>query len=287
APADRIKGFNEQEEFVTVDIEGENIKLEPGENLEAIASGYYDRAKESEDKIERAKEARKETEKQLEELEEEEVEIEQDIEDKSGKRSKKWFEKYRWFYTSEDQLVCIGRDSQTNEMLVKQHMDDGDLYFHADFDGAPSVVLKDGKEAGEESMNQAAKAAVTFSKTWKAGIGADSVYYVDPDQVTKNPESGEYLPKGAFVIRGDREYMRNVKVDAAIGPYKLDGELVPVCGPEEAVREHCDTLIELEPGRTKKSAVAKEINRSLADAGKEVDLDYIIRALPPGKSEVV
>ena len=285
-PADKIKGFNEQEEFVTVAVAGDNIKLEPGKNLEATASEYYDKAKESESKIERVKEAMKETERKLEEIGEEDIEVEDSMKDKTKKRSKKWFEKYRWFHSSEDYLICIGRDATTNETLVKKHMEKNDLYFHADFDGAPSVVVKDGQEAGEATREEAAKAAITFSKTWKAGIGADSAYYVKPEQVTKNPESGEYLSKGGFVIRGDREYMHNVKVDAVMGVYEIDGIDVPICGPESAIEENSPITIKLKPGRRKKSDVAKEINRKFADEGHEVDLDYIVRALPPGKSEV-
>jgi len=285
-PANSIRGFNEQERFVTVDIDGENIKLGPDEDLEATASGYYDKAKESEQKKENAREAMKETERKLEELEEEEIEVEDSMKDKSDKRSKQWFEKYRWFYSSEDYLVCIGRDAQTNETLAKKHMESNDLYFHADFDGAPSVVVKDGQEAGEQTRMEAAKAAVTFSKTWKAGIGADTVYFVLPEQVTKDPESGEYLSKGAFVIRGDREYMHNVKVDAVMGAYEIDGHDVPICGPESAVKKHCKDYVRLKPGNRKKSDVGKEINRKFADKRHDMELDYIIRALPPGKSEV-
>jgi len=281
---EKVKGFNEQERFATAEIEDKNIKLTLGEDLEAIASNYYDKAKESENKIENAKKAKEETEKQLEELNEENIELEEVMEDKTEKREKKWFEKYRWFHSSEGYLVLAGRDSNTNDMLVKKHMENNDLYFHADFDGAPSVVVKEGQEAGEATHKEAAKAAVTFAKTWKAGIGADDVYYVDPEQVTENPESGEYLAKGAFVIRGERNYMRNISVEASIGTYELDEVKVPMCGPENAVKENCGDYISLKPGHTKKSEIAKTIQKRL---DKELDLDYIIRSLPPGKSEII
>jgi predicted ribosome quality control (RQC) complex YloA/Tae2 family protein len=280
---DKVKGFNEQERFVTVEIEDKNIKLELGEDLEAIASNYYDKAKESESKIENAKKAKEKTEKQLEDLNEESIELEEVMEDKTEKREKKWFEKYRWFYSSEGFLVLAGRDSKTNDMLVKKHMEKNDLYFHADFDGAPSVVVKDGQQAGEPTREEAAKAAVTFAKTWKAGIGADDVYYVDPEQVTQNPESGEYLAKGAFVIRGERNYMRNVSVEAAVGTHQIDEHKVPMTGPHKAIGENCENYVKLKPGHTKKSEIAKTIQGKL---DKNLDLDYIIRSLPPGKSEI-
>ncbi|QGA80070.1 ribosome rescue protein RqcH [Candidatus Nanohalobium constans] len=280
---EKVKGFNEQERFVTAEVDGKNIKLTLGEDLEAIASNYYDKAKESESKIENAKKAKEETEKQLEELNAESIELEEVMEDKTEKREKKWFEKYRWFHSSEGYLILAGRDSNTNDMLVKKHMESNDLYFHADFDGAPSVVVKEGQDCGDATREEAAKAAVTFAKTWKAGIGADDVYYVDPEQVTENPESGEYLAKGAFVIRGERTYMRNVSVEASIGVHEIDEVKVPMCGPESAIDENCESYVTLKPGHTKKSEIAKKIQGRL---DKELDLDYIIRALPPGKSDI-
>jgi predicted ribosome quality control (RQC) complex YloA/Tae2 family protein len=284
--AERVNSLNEQNNFISIDIGNKNLKIYLDQDLEATASEFYDKAKESESKIESAEKALEETEKQIAELEKEDIELEEVMEDKSEKREKEWFEKYRWFYSSEGYLVLAGRDSQTNEMLVKKHMENNDLYFHADFDGAPSVVIKDGQDAGEGTLKEAAQTAVTFSKTWKAGIGADDVYYVDPEQVTENPESGEYLSKGAFVIRGDRDYMRNVEVSAAVGVYEIDGHEVPMCGPEEAVEENCEVFVNIRPGHKKKSDIAKEINQRFADEGYDLDLDYIIRVLPPGESEI-
>ena len=280
-----VKGLNEQEEFFSYRVEGENLKIYLFQDLEATASEYYDKAKASENKVENAEKALRRTRDELEALDPGDFEGEQ-APQKKEKRSKKWFEKYRWFYSSEGFLVLAGRDSQTNEMLVKKHMDGNDLYFHADFDAAPSVVVKDGKEAGEATLEEAAKFAVAFSSVWKRGIGSASAYYVDPDQVTKNPESGEYVGKGAFIIRGEREYIRNVAAEAAVGPYEIEGVEVPMSGPRSALEQQCPSYIEIRPGREKKSEVAKEIRSRMREQGHELDLDYLIRALPPGTSEI-
>lgn len=284
--ANKINSVNKRNEFISTTVNGEKIKIDLGSDLEATASNYYDKAKNSESKIESVKQALEKTNKKLDDLDKEEIKIdEKDFKDKTKKRKKKWFEKYRWFYSSEGYLILAGRDAQTNDMLVKKHMENNDLYFHADFDGGPSVVVKDGQEAGEQTRKEAAKAAVTFTKTWKAGIGADNVYYVKPEQVTQNPESGEYLKKGAFVIRGDRNYMRNVKLEAFIGPYELDEETwLPICGPRKAIEKNCPELIELKPGHKKKSEIAKKIQKQMEEY--DLDLDYITRCLPPGKSKI-
>ncbi|MFB6204664.1 MAG: ribosome rescue protein RqcH [Candidatus Nanohaloarchaea archaeon] len=280
-----VNSVNEREEFASVPVEDKNIKLTLEDDLEAIASRYYDKAKQSESKMESVREAMGRTREKLEELEPEEIDTEA-MEDKSRKRDKKWFEKYRWFYSSDGFLVLAGRDSQTNEMLVKKHMNSGDLYLHADFDAAPSVVIKEGQDAPESTLEEAAKFAVTFSSVWKRGIASASTYYVDPEQVTKNPESGEFVGKGAFVIRGEREYIRNVSAEAAIGPYELESTYVPMAGPPSAVEENCPASVEVKQGRDKKSEVAKKIREKLSEQGYDLDLDYIIRALPPGKSRI-
>ncbi len=281
----KIKNIDKRNESFSIKLNGTSFNIKLFQDLEATASEYYDKAKESENKIESVEIALEKTEKELDNLEKEEINIEeQNMEDKSKKRKKKWFEKYRWFRSSEDYLILAGRDAQTNDMLVKKHMENNDLYFHADFDGAPSVVIKDGQEANEQTLEEAAKAAVTFAKTWKAGIGADDVYYVEPDQVTQNPESGEYLGKGAFVIRGDRNYMRNVSIDASIGSYEVEEDIwIPVCGPESAIKKQCEEKVDLKPGRVKKSELAKRIQNKL---DQNLDLNYIIRSLPPGKSDI-
>jgi hypothetical protein len=76
-----------------------------------------------------------------------------------------------------------------------------------------------------------------------------------------------------------------VSVDAAVGPNEIEeGVYAPVCGPEKSVETNCETTVQLEPGRTKKSEVAKELNRRFRDL--DLDLDYLIRSLPPGESEI-
>ena len=280
-----VTSVDRRNNIYKIEVGDLEIDTKPSENLEATASRLYDEAKQREQKADKAEEAKHKTQSQLESLEKEQVEVED-----SGKpektRNKKWFEGYRWFYTSKNDLVVVGKGPQTNESLVTKHADSNDLYFHADFDGAPSVILKQGEDASEKSKKEAAKAALIFSKSWKAGIGSDDVYSVDPSQVTKNAESGEYLEKGSFVIRGERTYYRNVTIDCAIGAYKIDGHWVPMAGPVAAVESNCESYLRISRGRTKKSSLAKKIRSRVATEEIDLDLDYLIRSLPPGKSDI-
>jgi hypothetical protein len=53
-----------------------------------------------------------------------------------------WFEKFRWFITSENYLIIGGRDAQQNELLVKRYLRPRDVYLHADSHGAPTLIIK-------------------------------------------------------------------------------------------------------------------------------------------------
>lgn len=63
-------------------------------------------------------------------------------------RPRRWFEKFRWFHTSEGLLAIGGRDAGTNSLLVRRHLAAEDLVFHAEIPGSPFFVLKGGGRAG-------------------------------------------------------------------------------------------------------------------------------------------
>ena len=43
-----------------------------------------------------------------------------------------WFESFRWFISSDGNLVLGGKDAKTNETIVKKHLKDRDRYAHAE-----------------------------------------------------------------------------------------------------------------------------------------------------------
>ncbi|MDY6766536.1 MAG: ribosome rescue protein RqcH, partial [Candidatus Nanohaloarchaea archaeon] len=290
--AEAIERLDFDNNEVVVDI-GREVRLEIDTSVEKNAEIYYEKASDAEDKLPGLKESLQRTRQELEELEPEDIDVEDEFEDKEGKQAEKeWYEKFRWFFSSDGYLVIGGRDATTNDMLVKKYMENNDVYVHADFDGAPSVVVKN-EEGGERedipeaTLTEAGQFAVTFAQAWEAGVGSDDAYYVAPDQVTQEPESGEYLPTGSFVIRGDRTYLRNMPVEASVGAYNRDGRYVPMGGPTAAVEAQCDHYVELRQGRGKPSDVAKQVKDHLdRAAGADLELDAVIRALPPGKAEV-
>jgi hypothetical protein len=206
---------------------------------------------------------------------------------------KHWSDRFRWFYSSEGFLVVGGRDAETNEELVKKYMDKSDVVFHTQDPGAPMTIVKaQGKPVTEQTLMEAAQFVVSYSSVWKSGQFSGDCYWVLPEQVSKTPESGEYVKKGAFIIRGERNYFRDVQVGMAVA-LELGAETRVIGGPVSAVRQHGQHVIELVPGKFNQNDIEKKVYKMYVDTLKEVNFvkqiaspDRIAMMLPPGESDI-
>ncbi len=259
------------------------IEIDPKKSLEENASLFFEKAKRFKVKAERAKDAlidiekkKREIEKKIEKIKKsEEKEIEKIMEKREKRLKKKWFHGYRWFITSNGFLVVAGKDASSNESLIKKHLDSNDLVLHCELIGSPFVVIKNGKTASDMDIRETADFAVTFSRAWKEGIYSYKVAIINPDQLSKTPNSGEYLSKGAFIIRGKtRSIDGNLNLCLGV----KDKEVMS--GPRSAIEKHCEKYVCLIPGKIDKSIIARQLRKKL-----NVAIEDILRALPAGGFE--
>lgn len=254
------------------------VKLDFNKSVEKNAADYFEKAKKAKKKLEGSLKTKIKYEKELDKL----IKT-QEVKEKNKveviNRKKHWYEKFRWFYTSKGFLVVGGRDATTNEIVIKKHTDKEDLVFHTDMAGSPFFVLKtEGKKIDKETLREVGNATCTFSKAWKLGIQSQQVFYVKPEQVSKNARPGEYLSKGSFMIYGKTNYIEN-SVDLCVCILE-DGSVM--AAPENSVRAKCEKYVKLIQGRDKTSQIAKKIQKKLGG-----NLDDIIRALPSGGFKIV
>jgi predicted ribosome quality control (RQC) complex YloA/Tae2 family protein len=206
------------------------------------------------------------------------------------RRKPKWYERFRWFYSSDGFLILGGRDADSNEEIYAKYLERRDLAMHTDAPGAPLTVIKtEGKEVPQSTLQEAAGFSVSYSSLWKSGLAAADCYLVKGDQVSKTPESGEFLKKGAFVIRGERRYFRDVPLGIALGI--RDGVLIG--GPVSASKPGSDPVVEIEPGELNPDDLAKRIYRQFSLKVEDraflksvASVDQIAQFLPPGNSRM-
>ncbi len=282
-----VKRVSPDEGSILLELPEEEVELDIRLSSFENASKFYEKNKKMKEKMEGAKEAIRETEIELEEVRKEGLETTPEVITEET-REKKWFEKYRWFFSSQDLLVVAGRDKKTNQEVVEKQMEKNDQYFHSDLKGAPHVVVKSG---GEKILEDTRKEAGIFSainsRAWREGLGNVDVYWVEPEQVTKDTPSGEYLPKGSYMIKGERNYL-TVPLEAAVGIVEIDDMKVPMCGPPSAIKNHSDIVINLKPGQTQKSELGKKIKTRLEEKTEnKIDINELIRILPPGPGMVI
>lgn len=258
------------------------IEFSLSKSVNENAGKYFELAKKAKKKLEGAKAALNESKKKLNKLMKEEAKFLEEEKNKKEQKAKKekkkeWYEKFHWFISSEGFLCIGGRDSTSNELVIKKHLDKEDLVLHTDMAGSPFFIIKNGQNAGEETIKEAAQAVAVYSKAWKMGHTTADVFYVNPEQVSKEAKPGEYIAKGAFMIYGKTKYIYP-KIEYAIG--LAEGEIIG--GPASAVEKKTNNYIIVIPGKEKKSSLAKKIRAKL----KGGDLDEIIRFLPAGGGEL-
>ncbi|RAW45678.1 hypothetical protein DQW50_07990 [Halorubrum sp. 48-1-W] len=313
---------------VTVELgeDGLAVELEADDGVEVNADRLYREAKRIEEKKAGAEEAIASTREELEAVKERKAAWEEgdaepgtgdDDGDEAGdgeyevdwlsrksipiRRPDDWYERFRWFHTSTGYLVIGGRNADQNEELVKKYMGKHDRFFHTQAHGGPVTLLKaagpsesaDPVDFAEETLREAAQFAVSYSSDWKDGRGAGDAYMVEPDQVSKTPESGEYIEKGSFVIRGDRTYFEDVPCRVAVG-VQCEPVTRAIGGPPSAIEGRAAAHVTLEPGMYAQNDAAMMAYRTLKErfadqsfVRKVASADRLQEFLPPGGSELV
>jgi hypothetical protein len=143
-------------------------------------------------------------------------------------------------------------------------------------------------------MKEAAQLAASYSRAWREMLTAVNVYWVNPDQVSKTPPSGQFLKKGSFMISGSKNFVRGVPLRVAIGIKIDDKELIILGGPVGAMANQTEAYVEIVPGDKKSSQLAKQIRHKLArkiseDLKKDITqipLEEFQRFIPSGKGKI-
>jgi predicted ribosome quality control (RQC) complex YloA/Tae2 family protein len=284
-----------------VEVAGEQVEMQP--SLAKVSSMLFARAKEMERGNASIEEARAKLLAQIEKLRSQTAAIHKKVLVRK-QTSKEWYERYRWFVTTDGLMAIGGRDTSSNSALIRKHLTEHDIVFHAEVHGSPFFIVKNAAAPAQEgkiepSLQQVAQATVSFSRAWKDSLSSADAYWVLPEQVKKGAPTGQFLPKGSFVIEGKRSYLKGVEIRLAIGIAQLNGREVLVCGPEEAIKKRSMFYAVLLQGGMDPMNAAKKVKSEFVKAAgddddssdivesiKQISLDDFVRALPTGQSRV-
>ncbi len=299
-----VESFDSRNLVVNVCVDNLRFSLNLRRTLFENAAEFYERGKRAKQKSAGALTALKESRRKLAEIEQsireaeaqkkvKPIEVMKELVKRKVER-KEWYEKFRWFRSSDGLLVVAGKDAVSNEVLVKKYAEKDDAVFHADVVGAPFVLVKtEGKVPSEQTLREAGEFAAAFSRAWREGVSSTDVYWVRPSQLTKSGPSGEYVPHGAFAVNGKRNWMRNVSLKLAVGV--VDDEKVRfVGGAVDAVKAETKAYVTFVPGDSAgkdfleqilQVLMAKLPKDKLIKTGK-TSIEQIREFVPYGKGQI-
>ncbi len=302
APADRTITVLLPDE--NSEAKGPQVMLELDATVHQNAQRYFESARKQKNKTSGAVEALAETERKLKRARKSEAKQKASGKLNRLKRSKRmWFEQHRWGMIEGGHLLVGGKDAKGNDSVVKKHLSNEDMYLHADLHGAPSCSLRSSQGFAleerrpahlppdipayrlvdkledtaltKDKLQQAAVLALSWSRAWNGGGAHGTVYSVKPAQVSKSAQTGEFVGKGAFVIRGQRTWYKDMDVRIGIGIIAVNGVPMVVSGTPAHILSVCQRYAILSPGLTKKDQLANKIYRNTG-----LSTDDLLSVLP-------
>ena len=275
APAAYVESFDGKNLALNLCMDNFHFSFNLRDSLFDNANRYYEHGKRAKEKSQGALSALQDSKRKLAKIERELAEAEAlkslkpaELMEALSKRkvameNKEWYEKFRWYTSSDGFLVVAGKDTVSNEVLIKKYTTQDDVVFHAEITGSPFVVIKsEGRAISEQALREAGEFAASYSRGWRENLGSADVYWVKLDQLSKSGPSGESVPHGAFFVVGKRNWLRNTPLRIAVGII-VGEETTFVGGPIDAVKAKTKTYIVLSPGDMTGKELLQQILKSL------------------------
>lgn len=281
--------FTREKGISLIIIHDQKIQINSKSPLQSIASVLFNEAKRQSGAIKSIELIKEKTLEKLENLQNK-TELEKNIVIVSDIRKKNWYERYRWFFTSDGLLAIGGRDAASNSAVVRKHLGKNDKIFHGEIHGSPFFILKNAEDPPISSINEIAHATACFSRAWREGMHGLKTYWVNPEQVKKSAPSGQFLPKGSFTIEGKRNFIGVPSLRLAVGIIPHEEHYLLTCGPPEPIKKNSICYAIIEPHGSEMVDTAKKIKMEFAkleeEISKNITIDEFVRVLPAGQSQI-
>jgi predicted ribosome quality control (RQC) complex YloA/Tae2 family protein len=176
-----------------------------------------------------------------------------------------WFEKFDYFISSDGYLILAGTDALKNDMLYSRYLKKGDVFVHADINGAVVAIVKNNPKTPDapippSTLSQAGSFVVCSSTAWdtKAMMAA---WWVSPDKVSKLASTGDLLGPGLFNVTGDKNFLPPAGL--------LAGIAIAFQISDDSVARHQKHRVDITESTTAENEAALVSEKSLAHEEKD------------------
>lgn len=180
------------------------------------------------------------------------------------------YQKFRWFFTSNNFLVIGGKSAEQNEETVPLS-EKGDLILHTKMPGSPFCIIKSGgQEISDRDIKEAAVFCASFSQQWKKNKKEIEIHVFSSEQIFKDPRA----KKGTFHVVGK---VKTLKVKPELWLTIQETKLRAV--PESAAHEK---FFMIKPGDIPKEKFARILREKFRERELNFSEDSILSAIPSG-----
>jgi len=184
------------------------------------------------------------------------------------------YERFRWFFTSNDILVIGGKSDKQNESIIERFSKPEYTIMHTSKPGSSFVIIQN-KNPSKQDLKEAAIFCGCFSQQWKLNKKIIEIDIFKGKQIYKNKS----MKTGTFGIHGAKKLLK-IKPKLFLIIQKGILRSVP-----ESIKEK--KLIEITPGNLSKEISTKNIARTLKEKyNLLISKSEILQALPSDKINI-
>lgn len=187
------------------------------------------------------------------------------------------YRNYRWFYTTNGNLVVGGKNDGQNELVIKNFLKSEYIVLHTSAPGSPFMIIQS-SNPNKQDINEAAIFCACFSKQWKNLKNKKDkieVHIFIGRQIYKTKE----MKIGTFGIKGKIKKI-SVKPELVLVIQKNKIKAVPNVKRKEKI------FASIKPGKLSKEEAIEKIIKIINKFSLKISKEEIMQAIPSSNIKI-
>jgi len=181
---------------------------------------------------------------------------------------------YRWFFTSDGNLVVGGKSEDQNEAVLKHFRKPNYTVMHTSAPGSPFMIIQD-NDPSKNDLEECAIFTACFSKEWKSGKKNIDIDVFKGIDIYKDKS----MKTGTFGVKKKKKIKAKPELMVIIQKGKI--KAVPKAQRAE------ENLAVIKQGKIGKEEAAEKIAKKIKDKYLlPVSKEEVMRAIPSGNMSV-